>query len=56
MTTAAGAAVCDRRSLFFKCFGAHRAPKQLKNGSFHTDSKLHLALPSGHAPIINGSN
>ena len=30
VTTAAVAAVCDRRSLFFKCFGAHRAPLQLK--------------------------
>ncbi len=38
MTTAAVAAVYDRRSLFFNRFGAHRAPLQQKNRICHTDS------------------
>jgi len=42
VTTAAVAAVCDRRSLFLNSFGAHRAPLQLENGSCHTDSKGRL--------------
>jgi len=34
VTTAAVVAVCDRRSLFFNSFGAHRAPLQLKMAVF----------------------
>jgi len=55
VTTAAVAAVCDRRSLFFKCFGDHRSPLQLKNGSCHTDSSGRLAVPR-ETVETNGTN
>src|SRR5487761_1673820 len=46
--TAAGAAACDRRPLFFNSLGAHGAPHQLKNGSFHTDSPGREAFSAEH--------